>query len=218
MTSHKSRRLGGWTVLETLIASVLGLVVLGIVTATLASTSRFTKMQSQVSFKRSQLMGVSRHLERSLSLSTIAGVSWLRSPSPDAAVLACHCLDSQTITTTPKFEPYWRCFIWDVRTHSLYYRDTTSIPSITAPPTTQSKALSPADLATVLSTTAGPSGSFTNCRLLAEQVTSFKYLNQSGPLFYFEVELQPPLNESNNQPVTNERFLLVKTVHPRNRV
>ncbi len=113
------RSLWGWTLIETIVARGLFVVVMMIVTMTLISTSRVTSAQTARSLRQASLQSTMRHVERLLQRTPAVGVKWLRN-DPDGAVLATHCFVEGPITATGAAEGFWSCIVWDQQARKMY--------------------------------------------------------------------------------------------------
>ncbi|GMU55530.1 MAG: hypothetical protein AMXMBFR33_46760 [Candidatus Xenobia bacterium] len=201
----------GWTLVEALVAMALASIIFLVVAGVLHSTSRVTRIQTQRSLQQTRLQAIVGHLEKVLIGCSPAGVSWRRSASPDAAVLAAHCYRTDTFTSPqPRWEALWRCFVWDASTGQLYLaQNATPVPSDTRP-----QAMTPGQLDTFLQS-ALPGPNLVEPRLLASRVTDFRYTLEPGPLFRVEVEVDVPVYDQQTQAAT-PRLRVVRQIHPRN--
>ncbi len=203
----------GWTLVEALVALALASIVFLVVAGVLHSTSRVTRIQTQRSLQQTRLQTIVGHLEKVLVGCSPAGVSFRRSAAPDAAVLAAQCYRTDTFTSPqPRWEAFWRCFVWDVPNQQLYLcRTSTPIPSDTRP-----QAMTAVQLDAFLQS-ALPGPNLVEPRLLASRVTHFAYTLEPGPLFRVEVEVDVPQYDEQTRTAV-PRLRVTRLLHPHNQL
>lgn len=103
-----------------MLVSSLMAVVLLIVTSTLASTLRWTRLESQRGFAMSQMLSVLARVESLLQRSCNAGVAYLPPASGTSGLLAMHLQEAVPFITTPLWEDHWVCLIWNPRSRQLH--------------------------------------------------------------------------------------------------
>lgn len=210
------RRSRGWTLVEAVVAIALASIVLLVVAQVLSTTSRLTRVQTHRSLQQTRLQAVARQVEKTLLGCSAAGVSWQRSSNPNAGVLATHSYQSGSFTTDPRWEPYWRCFVWDAASGRLYLTQSPSSGSNPVPSETRPQAMTLAQLDALLQGTL-PGPNLVEGRLLADRVTYFGFSLEPGPLFRIEIEVDVPAHE-NQDTTAIPRLRVVKLIHPRNRI
>ena len=159
----------GWTLPEVLLVSALTAVALLIVSGTLASTARWTRLESQRGFARGQLQSSLAELESWLQRSCSAGVAYQPPSGSLPGVLAMHLQDPAAYSTTPLWEAHWTCLSWSPVRQELRQFVCPPVPAGVSPPRTQLPILpTPAQFAQIASSNSG------RRRLLASDVTNFE--------------------------------------------
>ncbi|MBX3170584.1 MAG: type II secretion system protein [Candidatus Eremiobacteraeota bacterium] len=191
----------GWSLPEVMLVSALMAVVLLIVTSTLASTSRWTRQESQRGFAMGQLQSVLAHVESLLQRSCRAGVAYQPPAHGASGVLAMHLQDPAPYVSTPLWEAHWTCLSWNPERRQVHH-----FPS-PVPARTQLPLLpSPAQLDQM----AAGAG---RRNLLASDVTDFDYALLVGPVAQIRLELE--INAGRTQP---EKIQLSRKIYFRNRI
>lgn len=209
----RSRRAsGGWTLIEAVLATALAAVVLVIVAQVLSTTARQTRAQTMRNLYRTQLEVVIAKMERLLLPGPCAGVAWKRADTPGGAVLAIHGTPSGPFVGTPRWEPYWQCFVWNTETGELRGLRRPSGGSGTAPASTQPQAMTEQEMDEVLGDAMGRNGGETG--LLLQRVTDFRWKVEQGPLYRLEIEVDIPHDE-NQTDLGGNRLRIVKMIRPR---
>jgi hypothetical protein len=214
---RRRRARSGWSLVEVTVCLGLAALVMLVVTNTLISTSRITRAQNQRAMRQAGLQAIMRHLEVTLRSSLVAAVSWQRSTSPDAAILAAQCQQPGFITTTPRLQTRWRCFLWDAANRKLYMGDSLAAGGFAAPPESKAQMMAPAQMTAILARELPPSGNLLEGRPISDRVTELKYSLEEGPLFKVEVELDVPPNDRGDSSDALERLRASVLIHPRNR-
>ncbi|MBI3925224.1 MAG: prepilin-type N-terminal cleavage/methylation domain-containing protein [Armatimonadetes bacterium] len=203
----------GFTLVEALVAVALVGIVLLVVDRVLVSTSRLTRAQTQRSLQQTRLQAVAGQVEKTLLGCRAAGVSWQRSASPDAGILAAHAYQSGSFTADPRWEPFWRCFVWDASSGRLYLTQSPTSGSFPIPSEARPQAMTPAEMDGLLQATL-PGPNLVNGRLLAQRVTDFRFSLVPGPLFRIEIEVDVPAYDA-QETTAAARLRVVKLIHPR---
>lgn len=103
----------GWTLPEMVVVSMLTAVVMLIVSGTLASTSRWTRLESQKGFTMGRMQSCLSQIEAYLQRSCSAAVAY-RAPVPgQPGVLAMHLQDPAPYASTPLWQAQWTCLAYD---------------------------------------------------------------------------------------------------------
>jgi len=189
----------GWSLPEVVVVSMLTAVVMFIVTATLASTSRWTRLESQKGFAMGQMQSCLAQIESYLQRSCSAGVGF-RPAGSGPAVLAMHLQDPAPYAGTPLWEAQWTCLAWHPGPKEL--RQFTG----PGPRTQLPLAPNPAQLDQLAANTGRQ-------RLLAGDVTAFDYALLEGPVA--RVRLQLKIDVGRTQ---SEILEMSRKIYFRNRV
>jgi hypothetical protein len=198
----------GWSLPELLLACLLGGVVLLIVSGTLASTSKLTRLESQRGFAMGQLQSSLAQIQSILQRSCSAGVSYQAPPPAGVGVLAVHLQDPASYVTTPLWQPNWTCLTWNTRQQELRQFLCPPIPgAIAAPRTSLPQAATPAEL-TLMAAASGRQR-----RLLASDVTYFDYSLLVGPVAQISLELEIDVGRQHS-----EKVRLFRKIYFRNRI
>lgn len=193
----------GWTLPEMAVVSMLTAVVMLIVTGTLASTSRWTRLESQKGFTMGRMQSCLAQIEAYLQHSCSAGVAYRPPSSGQPGVLAMHLQDPAPYASTPLWEAHWTCLSYSPGSKEL--RQFTGAPA-PAPRTGLPIAPTAAQLAQLAAQTGRQ-------RLLTGDVINFDYALLVGPVA--QVRLQLKIEVGRNQ---SEVVEMSRKIYFRNRI
>ena len=193
----------GWSLPEVAVVSMLTAVVMFIVTATLASTSRWTRLESQKGFAMGQMQSTLAQIESLLQRSCSAGVAYRLPGSGQPGLLAMHLQDPAPYASTPLWEAHWNCLSFHPARKEL--RHFTAAPA-PAPRTQLPIAPSSAQLDQL-------AANIGRQRLLTGDVTDFNYALLVGPVAQVRLRLKIDVGRSQSEVLEMSR-----KIYFRNRV
>jgi type II secretory pathway pseudopilin PulG len=179
-----ARRVSGWTLIETLVALSVASLILVVMSRILADTSAWTSEQSLRTAALGRLQGTVREFERHLQRSAVPGIAWQAASGSAPAVLAIHCQDTAAITTTVKYEPFYRVYQWSPQSKELRHLDCPPGVAVAAPSPLRPRSPSPAEMATLTSS------SFANTHTVSTGLTQLNMQVLDGPLVQIDLEYE----------------------------
>jgi hypothetical protein len=180
----------GWSLPEAMFVSMLTALVVLIVTNTLASTSRWTRLESQKGFAMGQLQSTLAQIETLLQRSCSAGVAYLPPVSGRPAILAMHLQDPAAYASTPLWEAQWNCLSWG-RQELRHFTSPGARTNLPLAPT-------PAQLDQFAASTGRQ-------RLLVGDVTDFQYSLLVGPVAQVRLRLEIDVGRAKSETIEMSR-------------
>lgn len=190
----------GWSLPEVMVVSLLTALVMLIVTVTLSSTARWTRLESQKGFAMGQIQSTLAQLESYLQRSCSAGVAFRAPAAGRPAILAMHLQDPVAYASAPLWEPQWTCLSYSPGRQELRL--------FTSPGARTQLPLAPT-LAQLDQLAAYPGKQ----RLLAGNLTDFEYTLLVGPVAQVRLRLAIEVGRAQTEVVDMSR-----KIYFRNRV
>lgn len=190
-----------WSLPEIMVVAVLTGTVLLIVSSTLASTSRWTRLESQRGFAMGHAQTILARVESLLQRSCSAGVAYQAPAGGLPAVLAMHLQDPAPFVSNPLWEPRWTCLSWHPVRKQLH--------NFAGPAPARTQLPLIPTLAQL-----NQMASYTGRRnLLAGDVSDFDYAMLSGPVAQIHLELEIQTGRAQT-----EKVRLSRKIYFRNRI